>query len=124
MRGEDRLLYILELLPSTLIPLPAIMWFVYIVRCADGTLYTGITKDVARRVAEHNAPGMSGASYTRGRRPVALVYTETLTTRSAAATREYAIKQMTRQGKNALVRAGRSQRPLPAQGNGRIPADR
>ena len=92
-----------------------IMWFVYIVRCADGTLYTGITKDVTRRVAEHNAHGMSGAMYTRGRRPVALVYTEVLASRSAAARREYAIKQMTRQGKDALVRSGRSGRPLRAR---------
>ena len=91
------------------------MWFVYIVRCADGTLYTGMTKDVARRVAEHNALGMAGASYTRGRRPVVLLYTEVLASRSAAARREYAIKQLTRQGKDALVRAGRSQRRLPAR---------
>ena len=91
------------------------MWYVYIVRCADGTLYTGMTRDVARRVAEHNACGMAGASYTRGRRPVVLLYTEVLATRSAAARREYAIKQLTRQAKDALVRAAQSQRRLPAR---------
>ena len=91
------------------------MWFVYIVRCADGTLYTGMTKDVARRVAEHNARGMAGASYTRGRRPVVLLYTEVLVSRSAAARREYAIKQLTRRGKDALVRAARPQQRLPAR---------
>jgi putative endonuclease len=91
------------------------MWFVYIVRCADGTLYTGITKDVTRRVAEQNASGLPGAIYTRGRRPVELVYTEVLASHSAAARREYAIKHMTRQGKDALVRSSRSSRPLPAR---------
>jgi putative endonuclease len=50
-------------------------WFIYMVRCADGTLYTGIATDPRRRVAEHNGLGRSGARYTRGRRPVRLVYT-------------------------------------------------
>ena len=84
------------------------MWFVYIVRCADDTLYTGIAKDVARRVEEHNSNDVLGASYTRGRRPVALVYTEAVETRSAAAKREYEIKQMTRQGKDELLKVGLS----------------
>lgn len=81
------------------------MWFVYIVRCADGTLYTGITRDLARRVSQHNAAGMAGARYTRGRRPVALVYAESVPTRSAALRREGAIKRMRRQDKDALLRA-------------------
>ena len=80
------------------------MWFVYIVRCADDTLYTGIAKDVARRVEEHNSNNLLAASYTRGRRPVALVYEEAVETRSAAARREYEIKQMTRAGKKELIR--------------------
>jgi len=80
------------------------MWFVYIVRCADNTLYTGIAKDVARRVEEHNSSNLLGASYTRGRRPVALVYAEVVQTRSAAAKREYEIKQMNRQAKDGLLR--------------------
>ena len=79
------------------------MWFVYIVRCADDTLYTGIAKDVARRVGEHNSSGMLGAHYTRARRPVALVYEEAVQTRSAAAKREYEIKQMTRRRKDELL---------------------
>lgn len=79
------------------------MWFVYMVRCADDTLYTGITRDVGRRVAEHNAKGMLGASYTRGRRPVELVYSEAAATRSDASKREYAIKQLSRQQKRNLV---------------------
>ena len=80
------------------------MWSVYIVRCADDTLYTGIAKDVARRVEEHNSNNLLAASYTRGRRPVALVYEEAVETRSAAARREYEIKQMTREGKEELTR--------------------
>ena len=79
------------------------MWFVYIVRCADDTLYTGIAKDVARRIEEHNSNDLLAANYTRARRPVTLVYREAVDTRSAAAKREYEIKQMTRQGKDELL---------------------
>lgn len=83
------------------------MWFVYMVRCADDTLYTGIAKDVARRVEEHNSDNALGANYTRARRPVALVYTQAVESRSAAAKREYEIKQLTRPGKDELLkRAG------------------
>ena len=83
------------------------MWFVYMVRCADDTLYTGIAKDVARRVKEHNSDNVLGANYTRARRPVALVYTQAVESRSAAAKREYEIKQLTRSGKDELLkRAG------------------
>jgi putative endonuclease len=77
-------------------------WFVYLLRCADGTLYTGITTDVVRRVAEHNGEGGLGARYTRSRRPVTLVYVEPAESRATAARREAAIKQMDRAGKLAL----------------------
>ena len=80
-------------------------WIVYIVRCADGTLYTGIAKDVARRVEEHNSNRLLAANYTRARRPVTLVYSEAAATRSAACRREYEIKQLRRQDKEALVGA-------------------
>ena len=80
-------------------------WQVYIVRCADGSFYTGVTVDVARRVAEHNGSGRAGARYTRARRPVQLVYQETAADRSAAGKREYAIKQLTRAAKRALMAA-------------------
>ena len=80
-------------------------WQVYIVRCADGTFYTGVTIDVARRVAEHNGTGRAGARYTRARRPVKLVYQEPAADRSAAGKREYAIKQLTRTAKRALIAA-------------------
>jgi putative endonuclease len=77
-------------------------WNVYMLRCADGTLYTGITTDLARRVAEHNGEGGLGARYTRSRRPVTLAYMEPADSRAAAAQREAAIKQMDRASKLGL----------------------
>ena len=77
-------------------------WVVYLLRCADGTLYTGITTDVARRVAEHNGDAGLGARYTRSRRPVELVYVEDAPNRAAAARREAAIKRLDRARKLAL----------------------
>jgi putative endonuclease len=81
-------------------------WKVYIVRCADGSFYTGVAVDVARRVDEHNGAGKRGARYTRSRRPVTLVYQVSAANRSAACKREYRIKQLTRPEKLALIRAG------------------
>ncbi|MBN1890361.1 MAG: GIY-YIG nuclease family protein [Thermoflexales bacterium] len=77
--------------------------FVYIVECADGTLYTGWTTDLARRVATHNAG--RGSFYTRLRRPVKLVYWEGHASRSQAQQREVAIKRQTRAAKCRLVSA-------------------
>jgi putative endonuclease len=77
-------------------------WYVYIVRCADASLYTGITTDPARRIAEHNADDALGARYTRTRRPVALLYVEPADSRSAATRRELAIKRLDRRRKLAL----------------------
>ncbi|QHS16819.1 GIY-YIG nuclease family protein [Halopenitus persicus] len=74
---------------------------VYVLECADGTLYTGYTTDVDRRVAEHEAG--EGAKYTRGRTPVDLRHVETFGTRSAAMSREYAIKQLSRVEKERLL---------------------
>ena len=76
-------------------------WYVYILRCSDGTLYTGSTDDVGRRVAVHNSG--KGAKYTRGRTPVEVVYTEECESYSAALKREYAIKQLSRQEKWNLI---------------------
>lgn len=76
-------------------------WFVYILRCADGTLYTGSTKDVSRRCDQHNAGAAS--RYTRGRLPVSVVYQESQATQSLALKREAAIKAMSRQQKEALI---------------------
>jgi putative endonuclease len=82
-------------------------WFVYLLRCADNTLYTGITTDLTRRLDEHNGENNShkGARYTRHRRPVSLVYSETLSTRASASQREYAIKQLSRMAKEQLINA-------------------
>ena len=77
-------------------------WFVYILRCADGSLYTGITKDITRRINEHNN-GKLAAAYTRSRRPVKLVYSEKYLDRSTAATREAEIKKMDRREKEELL---------------------
>ena len=77
------------------------MWFVYIVRCADRSLYTGVTTDATRRVAEHNDG--RGARYTRARAPVSLVYLECVEDRGAALRREYEIKRMTAEGKQRLL---------------------
>jgi len=78
-------------------------WFVYVVRCADRTLYTGVTTDTDKRIAEHNAG--QGARYTRSRRPVELVYVETAADRGAALRRESEIKRLTAAGKRELVAA-------------------
>ncbi len=77
-------------------------WFVYIVRCSDGTYYTGISTDLMRRMAEHNSSA-KGAKYTRPRRPVALVYFEAAQSRSTAAQREYRIRKMNPLGKIKLI---------------------
>jgi len=79
------------------------VWYVYILRCADRTLYTGVTTDVDRRVKEHNEHASKGAKYTRTRRPVTLVYQEPQQTRSDACKREWAIKKMTRSQKECLL---------------------
>jgi len=84
--------------------LPAAGWRVYVLRCRDGTLYTGATIDLTRRLARH-ASG-KGARYTRARLPVELVYQERAASRGAALSREAELKRMTRERKLALV-AGR-----------------
>ena len=76
-------------------------WFVYIVECADGTLYTGITNDLERRVREHNAG--KGARYTCSRRPVVLRYHEHQLDRSNASAREFRIKALSRAEKQGLI---------------------
>jgi putative endonuclease len=77
------------------------MWYVYIVRCADQTLYTGIARDVTARVAAHNSG--RGAKYTRARLPVTLVYQETASDRGAALRREHGIKRLEGSAKRALL---------------------
>ena len=81
-------------------------WFVYILECADGSLYTGIARDLDARIKTHNEG--TGAKYTRGRLPVKLVYREVAKNRSSASQREHEIKQMPRQSKLALLSSGSS----------------
>lgn len=85
-------------------------YFVYIVQCADGTLYTGYTTDPDRRLAEHNAGTGRGARYTRARRPVTLVYQEMWDSRSVAQRREVMLKRMTRDMKLALIAETKTER--------------
>lgn len=76
-------------------------WFIYIVKCADDTLYTGIAKNVSPRIDKHNAG--TGAKYTRARRPVVEVYREEAANRSEATKREMQIKKLSRKEKLALI---------------------
>ncbi len=78
-------------------------WYVYIVECVDGSLYTGIAKDLERRLAQHNGELAGGSRYTSGRRPVALIWSDLATDRSAASRREAAIKKLSRVDKLRLV---------------------
>lgn len=77
-------------------------WYLYIVRCSDGSLYTGVTTDIDRRILEHNY-GMKAAKYTRSRRPVRLVYEESCKDHSTALKREYQIKRLSKEKKENLV---------------------
>lgn len=83
-------------------PDPEQGWYVYILQCSDDTFYTGITTDIDRRLNEHNH-GSNGARYTRARRPVRLVYSETCTSRSQAQQQEYRLRKLPRREKLALV---------------------
>jgi putative endonuclease len=99
---EDSEQYVFTLQPS---------WVIYIVRCRDGSYYTGITTDLTRRIAEHNS-SEGGSKYTRPRRPVTLVYSESAPSRATATQRENQIKKMSVAGKNRLI-AGY---PVPRSG--------
>jgi len=79
------------------------MWHVYIVRCADQTLYTGIAKDLERRIKEHNTSDL-GSKYIKPRRPVELAYAKTFPDRSKASKEESRIKKLSRQQKLLLIK--------------------
>lgn len=83
-------------------------WYVYMVRCSDASLYTGIAKDVDKRIAEHNNSKL-GAKYTRGRQPVRLIYVEASESRSSASKREHEIKQLSKEQKAALALSASNQ---------------
>jgi len=78
------------------------MWYVYILRCVDNTFYTGVTKNLKRRLEEHNSSNL-GAKYTRGRRPVSLVYSKRKKDYSRALKEEKRIKKLSRQEKIELI---------------------
>lgn len=79
------------------------MWYVYILKCSDNTLYTGITTNLERRVEEHNSSKL-GAKYTKVRRPVKLVYSQIKRTKSSASKEEWRIKKLRREDKIALIK--------------------
>ena len=79
-------------------------WFVYILRCADNSLYTGITTNINKRLDQHNGVDKKGAKYTHGRRPVTLVYQEPSNSRSAASKRECIIKSLKKTQKEQLIK--------------------
>ena len=81
---------------------PSNSWFVYVVRCSDNSLYTGITTEVERRVNEHNH-SKSGARYTKTRRPVILEHVEQFSNRAQASRREWEIKQLSAKEKKGLI---------------------
>jgi len=78
-------------------------WFVYLLRCADNTLYCGITTDLTKRLRQHNGEIVGGAKYTKVRQPCELVYSENHESRSDACKREYEIKQFSKHTKERMV---------------------
>ncbi|BDQ64308.1 GIY-YIG nuclease family protein [Shewanella xiamenensis] len=81
-------------------------WYLYLIRCANGHLYTGITTDVARRFNEHQSSSPKAAKYLRGKGPLTLMYQEQVGTRSDALKREIAVKKLSRSQKLALIALG------------------
>jgi predicted GIY-YIG superfamily endonuclease len=88
-------------------------YYLYILRCSDGTLYTGHARDIARRIREHNSG--KAAKYTSGRLPVKLVYSEVYETRSLAAKREHQIKSWKRARKQSLIDGKAAASDLPVE---------
>ncbi len=78
-------------------------WHVYVLQCADGTLYTGVARDLQKRLLQHNGAQTGGPKYTRGRRPVQLMWSDTAVDRSAAQQWEAAIKKLRRVEKLRLI---------------------
>ncbi len=83
------------------------MYYLYILQCADGTLYVGITTDLARRIKEHNSSTL-GAKYTRTRRPVKVVFSKSFPDRSLASREEFRVKKLSRVEKLELIRKSKS----------------
>ena len=100
----------------------AAVWSLYILRCSDGSFYTGVTNDLDRRFRMHQ--NGKASRFTRTRRPVALVYSEPCGTRSQALTRECAVKALGRPGKEALVAKGGGSGVQPARERSKRPSAR
>ncbi|WP_259544522.1 GIY-YIG nuclease family protein [Shewanella baltica] len=83
------------------------LWYLYLVRCANGHLYTGVTTDVARRFSEHQSGGIKSAKYLRGKGPLTLMYQELVGSHGDALRREIAVKKLSRSQKLALIDLGR-----------------
>ena len=81
-----------------------VQWYVYVLRCADNSLYTGVALDVNKRLDEHNGVTKNGAKYTHARRPVELVYQEPADSRSEACKREYVIRNLKKSQKENLIK--------------------
>ena len=79
------------------------LWQVYLLQCADSSLYAGVTTDLARRIQQHNGQLAGGARYTQARRPVALVWSEACDSRSDAQQREHALRRLSREQKLAII---------------------
>lgn len=79
------------------------VWWIYMIRCGDGSLYTGMARDVERRFSEHVAQGPRSAKYLRGRLPLEVVYRKELGSRSEASKEELRVKRMSRAGKLGLI---------------------
>lgn len=101
---------------------PVTDWQVYILECADGTLYTGITRDLEKRLHQHNGTRVGGPKYTRSRRPVRLLWWDGAADRSAAQQREAAIKKLSRPAKLQLTRSAPTP-PVPAVAGASSPPD-
>lgn len=99
----------------TLFRAAAAQWVVYLLQCADGSLYTGVTLDLQRRLAQHNGARAGGPRYTRGRRPVQLLWWEPAADRSTAQQREAAIKRLPRSAKLQLRGAAAGPTPPPVR---------
>ena len=83
-------------------------WYLYLIRCRDNTLYTGISTDVDRRFAQHQSEGHSGSRYLKGRGPLSLVFKEKLGSRSLASKVEHRVKRMTKARKEKLIKVSGS----------------
>lgn len=82
-------------------------WYLYLIRCRDGSLYTGVTTDVARRFAQHREEGAAGAKYLKGRGPLTLVFKKKLGSNSLALRVERRVKKLSKANKEELVRDGK-----------------